>query len=120
MTVVRRLAVAVALILLTTAGTWSRAAAGDATTRGSKLPVLPAPAAGRVVATVTVTWSAATGPGPVQYVVKRDGAAVGGTCAGNVSGTSCSHSTLGPPGTYTVAVVLGNRTGPTSPPSDPA
>ena len=116
----RRASVAVAVVLLTTAGNWSQATTGDANGRARALPVLPAPSANRVVATVTVTWNAATWPAPVRYVVLREGAAVGGSCSGPVSGTSCSHSTLGGPGTYTVAVVYGGWQGPTSPASNPA
>jgi hypothetical protein len=63
--------------------------------------------------TVSLTWAAAGGPGPVAYYVTRDGGAAGGTCpsAGEPENeaTSCVDAGL-EPGTYTYKVTARYRT----------
>jgi len=58
------------------------------------------------VATATLTWSAVSPPGgsgSVSYYVTRNLGSVGGSCAGSISGLSCTDSGLSP-NTYTYTV----------------
>jgi len=115
-------AVVLALALATpgVAG-WGSGGSGSGAAGAKSMPGGNTPTATLVLATVNVSWSASSfggGPNVEGYIVKRysglgGGAQTpGGSCAGTVSGTSCSDSGIAPgTWTYTVTPVQGSWSG---------
>jgi hypothetical protein len=110
---------------LTLAGTgtagWGSGGTGSGAAGAKSMPGGNTPTATLALTSVTVSWSASSfggGPNVAGYVVKRysglgGGAqAPGGSCAGTVSGTSCTDSGVAPGAwTYTVTPVQGSWSG---------
>jgi hypothetical protein len=87
---------------------------GHSYSKARSLGAIAAPTVGATGRSVSVSWSAPSdGAPPAGYVVKRyDGSnqsqAVGGNCAGTVTGTSCTETVVAPgTWTYKVAAVRG-------------
>jgi hypothetical protein len=121
----RLIVVALALLLApAAAGAWVAAGSVPAAARAATVGAGSMPLAVGVLTTGTVTWTASTVAGaPVQgYRIRRYNAVsgaeavVGGTCAGVVTGTTCTESGPGL-GTwrYSVTPVLQGWSGAESP-----
>lgn len=113
----RRATLIIALVLAATLGpagsagaAWRpTAATGAGGARAAALPAGPAPSATVTARSVAVSWPAPTGaPEPTGYTVERTlsgggTTAAGGSCAGTVTGRSCTDTDLAT-GTYTYRV----------------
>lgn len=93
-----------ALLLAPAAGAaWSASGGGPGAARAATLPAGPTPTGSSSLTTVTLSWAAASVAGaPVAgYTIRRYSAvtgvesAVGGSCTGVVSGTSCVETNVG-------------------------
>lgn len=115
-------AVIAGLVLAGTgAAGWGAGGSGSGAAGAKSMPGGNTPTATLALTSVTVSWAASSfggGPNVAGYLVKRHsglggGAQTpGGSCAGTVSGTSCSDSGVAPGAwTYTVTPVQGAWSG---------
>ena len=127
------IAIALSILLLAPAtvalAAWSASGSGGGTGAAATMPAGNAPTARVSGSDVVLTWPAATfangaavaGYTLLRYDANGDAVPVGGSCAGTVTGTTCTDRAV-PAGTwtYTDTPVQVGWTGAASPPSGPA